>query len=175
MIWSATTWTFTCLILACLLVAIVTDLRDRIIPNRLVVIVLGCSVGLRLLSGPGPFLMSLLCAIAVLTVLGGLAAYDFLGWGDVKLIAAVSFAVPADRVIALLFAITLAGGALSCIYLAIRFALRRTAAGRGQASSGGQSGLGQLVRREGIRILANEPMPYALAVLGGVTFGLATG
>jgi len=174
MTWSAIAWIPTCLILACLLVAIATDLRDRIIPNRLVLIVLGCSAGLRLLSGPGPLLTSLFCAITILTVLGGLAAYDFMGWGDVKLIAAVSFAVPADRVITLLFAITLAGGLLSCIYLAIRFALLRMTPSRAEPQSGRPWALGHLAHREGVRILANEPMPYALAVLGGVAFGLAT-
>ena len=116
-------------------------------------------------------------AVAVLGVVGLLAAYDLLGWGDAKLITAVTFAVPADHVIALLFAITLAGGLLSCLYLILRFILRRAAVvpTAAEPAAGHLRTLRQLTDREGARIRANEPMPYALAVLAGVAFGLATG
>jgi prepilin peptidase CpaA len=162
------------MILACLLVAITTDLTDRIIPNRLVGVVLACSIALRLLSGPVPLLESLLGALAILVVLGMLASYDLLGWGDVKLIAAVSFAVPVHRVGALLLAITMAGGLLSLIYLAARGALRRAATATPEGAAPQPGTLRRLLARESARIRANEPMPYALAVLGGVAYGLAT-
>ena len=161
----AVAWVLAGAILACLMLAIATDLARRIIPNGLVLVVLGCGLGLRLVAGPWPLLASL-C--------GALAAYDLLGWGDAKLIAAVTFIVPVDLVIPLLLAIALAGGLLSCLYLTARFALRRLAPfGRpalGEPDHGWT--LRGLARREGSRILANEPMPYAVAVLGGVAFGL---
>ncbi len=177
MIWSATTCLLAGIIIACLLVAIITDLANRIIPNRIVLIVLFCSIALRLMSGPEALLTSLLSAAAVLGVVGLLASYDLLGWGDAKLITAVTFAVPADHVIAMLFAITLAGGLLSCLYLILRFILRRatvvpTVAER---AVGHLHTLRELTDRERARIRANEPMPYAFAVLAGVAFGLATG
>jgi prepilin peptidase CpaA len=161
--------------LVCLSVAIVTDLAHRIIPNGLVIIVLGCGASLRLESGSWPLVESLLSASAVLAVAGLLAAYDFLGWGDAKLITAVTFIVPVDRVIPLLLAIALAGGLLGCLYLAVRFALRRMSPRPHQlgAEGGDRWDLPRLVRREAARIRANEPMPYAVAVLGGVAFGLA--
>jgi prepilin peptidase CpaA len=176
MIWSTIAWALAAMILACLLATTVTDLTSRIIPNRLVLIVLCCGFGLRLVSGTGLFLASLLSALAVLAVLSLLARYDLLGWGDVKLIAAVTFAVPASRVIPLLFAIIMAGGLLSCVYLAVRFALRHGAPSphRVEPAAHRIGNLRRLARREGARILANEPMPYALAVFGGLAFGLAT-
>jgi len=156
------------------MLAIATDLARRIIPNGLVLVVLGCGIGLRLFAGPWPLLASLCGALAVFAAVGALAAYDLLGWGDAKLIAAVTFIVPVDRVIPLLLAIALAGGLLSCLYLTARSALRCLSPlarpERGEPARGWT--LRGLIRREGSRILANEPMPYAVAVLGGVAFGL---
>jgi prepilin peptidase CpaA len=176
MILTVIAWVLTCITLACLFIAIVTDLACRIIPNRLTVVILFCSVGLRLESGFRPLLASLICAAAILAALGLLASYDLIGWGDAKLIAAISTAVPADRVIPLLFAITLAGGVLSGAYLAARYALRRAVptCTLVEPQAGRLLGLRRLVNREGTRILANEPMPYALAILGGFAYGLAT-
>jgi prepilin peptidase CpaA len=163
-------------IFLCLIISILTDIRNRIIPNRLVAIILLCSIGLRLEFGYGPLLASILSAGAVLAALSLLASNDLLGWGDAKLIAAVSIAVPAGRVISLLFAITLAGGMLSCAYLAARFALRHSAhlPFSTEPETGRRWVLWRLIRREGARILANEPMPYALAVFGGFAYGLAS-
>lgn len=175
MIWLVITWALAGISMVCLSAAIVTDLTCRIIPNGLVIIVLGCGAGLRLESGWWPLAESLLSGGAVFAVAGLLAAYDLFGWGDAKLITAVTLIVPVDHVISLLLAIAVAGGLLACLYLAARFILRRTSASPPQlaAESGNRWNLRQLMRREGARILANEPMPYAFAVLGGVAFGLA--
>jgi prepilin peptidase CpaA len=177
MIWSGIGWVLACIILACLLVAIATDITNRIIPNRLVLVVLSCGIGLRLVSGSGALLASLLSAIAIVGALSLLGAYDLLGWGDVKLIAAVTFAVPASHVIALLLAITMAGGLLSCLYLVTRFVLRRAARRprHDKPDDGGTWPLRRLVRGEAARILLNEPMPYALAIAGGLAYSLAAG
>jgi prepilin peptidase CpaA len=176
MIWAAIAWFLACIILACLVVAIATDLARRIIPNSLVLIVLGCGLALRLACGPWPLFASFLSASAVFAGLGLLAAYDLLGWGDAKLITAVTFIVPVDRVAPLLLAIALAGGLLSCVYLAVRFALRRVAPipRLPEVASSRTWDPWRLARREGARILTNEPMPYAVAIFGGVAFGLAT-
>ena len=165
------------MILACLSVAVATDLASRIIPNRLVLLVLACGIALRLLSAPSPLWLGLLGPIAVLLALGLLASRDLIGWGDAKLITAVSVAVPPDRLLTLLMAIALAGGLLSCLYLACRFLLRRTTAPAGPAWPAPErlSPLLQLASRERARILAGEPMPYAVAIFGGAVFTLATG
>jgi len=172
MVWSAITGILASVILASLLVAIVTDVTCRIIPNRLVLVVLCCGLGLRLASGSGPLLMSLMSATAILAALSLLAANDLLGWGDVKLIVAVTFVVPANHTIPLLLAITLAGGLLSCLYLAARFVLRHALSFPHNARHETRL-FGSLARQEAARILRNEPMPYALAIAGGVVYGLA--
>jgi prepilin peptidase CpaA len=215
MAWPTIAWLPEVLILACLSVAVATDLASRIIPNRLVLLVLCASIVLRLLSAPNPPWLGLLGPIAVLLALGLLASRDLVGWGDAKLITAVSVAVPPDRLLTLLFAIALAGGLLSCLYLAARFLLRRAPVaayalpgqvassvpdrqedvdgrarpghdeGRGRGDDGGRvtllplptwlSAISRVVSRERARILAGEPMPYAVAIAGGVIFTLATG
>ncbi len=169
----AMTWVPELTVFACLLVAIATDLTRRIIPNSLVLVVLACGLGFQAMAEPSVLWLSIVCAMATLIVLGILGAYDLLGWGDVKLIAAVTLIVPPNHVIGLVFAIVLAGGVLSCCYLCIRVVLRHAPP---RARSGGRRLLlGRLARLEGARILANEPMPYAFAILGGVAYVLAAG
>jgi prepilin peptidase CpaA len=186
------------MILACLSVAVATDLASRIIPNRLVLLVLCAGIALRLLSGPGSLWLGVLGPVAVLMTMALLASRDLVGWGDAKLIAAVSVAVPADRLPTLLLAIALAGGLLSCLYLASRYLLRRAPGpayalpgpvasslpARG-ADEGSRvsllpsptwlSAIPRVAARERARILAGEPMPYAVAIAGGVLYTLATG
>jgi hypothetical protein len=60
------------------------------------------------------------------------------------------------------------GGLMSCTYLIVRFVNERTSASR--CRPGGHRaihGLGGLLSHESVPIAAGEPMPYALAVLGG--------
>ena len=222
MAWPTIAWIPEAMILACLSVAVATDLASRIIPNRLVLLVLCGGIALRLLSGPGPLWPSLLGPVAVLVTMGLLASRDLVGWGDAKLITAVSVAVPADRLPTLLLAIALAGGLLSCLYLTARCVLRRGPAaayalpgpvasflparqqdvdgrarpdhdeGDGARDCGDEgcddgsrvglvpsptwlSAIPRVAARERARILAGEPMPYAVAIAGGVLFTLATG
>ena len=197
-------WIPEAMILACLSVAVATDLASRIIPNRLVLLVLCAGIALRSLSGPSSLWPGLLGPAAVLVTIGLLASRDLVGWGDAKLIAAVSVAVPVDRLPTLLLAIALAGGLLSCAYLATRFLLRRAPGpayalpgpgasslppgeedvdGRaepghdeaGVPSPAWLSAIHRVASRERARIMAGEPMPYAVAIAGGVLFTLATG
>ena len=70
----------------------------------------------------------------------------------------------------MLFDITLAGGLMSCVYLTAQFMLARTAESRHRGADARyavQRAAGPL-NQECMRIAAGEPMPYALAVLGGV-------
>jgi prepilin peptidase CpaA len=172
MAWPTIAWLPEGLILVCLSVAVATDVADRIIPNRLVLLVLCAGIFLRLLSPAGPFWPSLLGLLIVVAALSVLASYNFIGWGDAKLIAALAVAVPPDRLLTLVFAIVLAGGLLSCIYLASRTILRHAAV---PAAPGQQTPLFQVAARERARILAGEPMPYAVAIFAGATYTLVTG
>lgn len=149
----------------------VMDLRLRIIPNEIVLLVAACGVALTLLNNPATLWISLLTGLLVLLGLGVVAHFDVIGGGDVKMIAATTLLVPLDGVGSLLAAIVIAGGILGCIYLAVRYALKRnpvmqSAAGGDFAAS--NTNQGGFLGNERKRIVEDEPMPYALAILAGV-------
>jgi prepilin peptidase CpaA len=158
--------------LAALLAAAAIDLKERIIPNSLVLIVAMSGVALRLLSAPALVWINLLVGAAILVALGRLAYHDVIGGGDAKLIAASTLLAPWDRILPLLVDVALAGGLLSCAYLAARHVLPRVPAPQAAGGNGTRSTrrFNRMVRHECLRITAGEPMPYAIAVLGGVAF-----
>ncbi len=148
------------------------DLRDRLIPNELVVAVALIGLAQGLASRPGVVWISLLAAVVVFLGLGIFAHYKIIGGGDLKLITAATLLVPPDRVGHLLIEIVLAGGALSCFYLVARYGLKNQPASRSAAAEvappASASWLSRMIKTERARIAAGSPMPYALAVLGGV-------
>jgi prepilin peptidase CpaA len=150
--------------LAGLLGAAATDLRSRRIPNRIVLLVLTAGLVLQLLRGWPAAGIGLAAALAVFVALAVLAHYGFMGEGDVKLIAVMTLLVPPHGIAPLLLAIALAGGVLSCVYLALRHGLRRRTP---QTEATSATSIVRLMRGEAARIAAGEPMPYALAILGG--------
>jgi prepilin peptidase CpaA len=164
---------------AALFVAALVDLRRRIIPNRLVLVVAVCGVGRRLLAAPGLIWFDLLAAASIVVALGLLAHHEWIGGGDVKLIAAVALLFPLSEVGGLLLSIAIAGGLLSCTYLAIRAGTKipkpRFCPAEAQEDTQETTwGLEDLLSGERMRIAAGEPMPYALAVLGGVTYRIVS-
>ena len=150
-----------------------TDLRARTIPNKYAILIALCELAMAPRLGAGQLWIALLAALCVFSVLELIAHYNVIGGGDVKLIAATCLLVPPDRIPLLLAEIALAGGALSCAYLAGGLVLRRwpwlyrTAPGTAR-----QGIFRKWSRREKSRIARGFPMPYALAVLGGVTVHL---
>jgi len=154
-----------------------TDLRERIIPNEAVIFIAICGVALGLLARPGSVWVSLSVSIVLFCGLWILVNYDYLGGGDAKLVAAVTLLVPPDRIGLLLIEIALAGGVVSGAYLAAAYALKRM-----HLSQGGvvpvrvarrTRGSERLLPSEYDRMIAAEnSVPYALAVLGGVGFHL---
>lgn len=156
--------------LAALLVAAMIDFKHRIVPNRLVLLIAGCGIVLRLLSAPGLIWINLLVAASLFVMLGRLSHRDWMGGGDAKLIAAVTLLAPPAGIVKLLLNVTLAGGVMSCVYLVARFMMARAAASRPHPADSRYTmrGRGGLFSHECVRITAGEPMPYALAVLGGV-------
>jgi Flp pilus assembly protein protease CpaA len=98
-----------------------------------------------------------------------------IGGGDAKLIAASMLLLPPQHDAQLMLNIALVGGLLSCFYLLVRIVLRRTAIaqigppnGRATDPSIGCYG-GELAR-----IHAGEPIPYAVAILGGTVYSILT-
>jgi prepilin peptidase CpaA len=155
-----------------LVVASVHDVRDRLIPNTLVLIVLGVAIGTRIGGGVAAAGLSLLATAIVAALAYFLADRDYIGWGDAKMIAATSLLVPPPIVVPLIFDIVIAGGALGCLYVLARICLRQDS-GVGRAaeeSRPSDSKFGGFVRTEMARIVAHEPMPYGVAILGGVSY-----
>jgi prepilin peptidase CpaA len=148
----------------------VTDLKHRIIPNRRVVLIAACGLALGLALRPEQVWISLLAAAIILVGLGVLAHFGLIGGGDVKLISALTLLVPPEQIGSLLILIALAGGVLGCLYFAARYGLQRAAALQDDRGGTSQSAspLGLLVEHERARIASGEPMPYALAVFGGL-------
>lgn len=161
---------------AAVFAAALVDLRRRIVPNRLVLVVAVCGVGRCLWSAPGLIWFDLLAAASIVVALGLLAHHEWLGGGDVKLIGAATLLFPLSDLGALLLSIAVAGGLIGCVYLAMRATIPEILKPRfcPEDPQGDTQdtmwGLEHLLRGERRRIAAGEPMPYALAVLGGVVY-----
>jgi prepilin peptidase CpaA len=156
--------------LAALFAAAITDMKERRIPNKLVLVVLVLGVVLRLRSYDGTLWLSLLVTALVFAAGAWLASLEVIGGGDAKMIAAVTLLVPPAVVPILLVCIALAGGLLSGFYLGADWLVRRN--GGAQLAPGEPHPNGgnfdHLVRIEAARMLANDPMPYGVAIFGGV-------
>jgi prepilin peptidase CpaA len=152
------------------------DWRERIIPNEAVLAVAVCAIALGLLTRPGSVWISLSISVVLFAGLWILANRDFLGGGDAKLIAAVTLLVPPNRVGMLLIAIALAGGVVSLAYLAAAHAARRMPAVGVVAVEASRPARksNRMLRGEVTRVADENSVPYALAVLGGVGFHVAS-
>lgn len=170
----AISWAASLILLA---VCAATDLRDRIIPNELVAGIAAVGLAQSLLTRPGQAWLSMLIASLVFSGLGVLSHFKIIGGGDTKLISAVTFMVPPQDAGQLLTGIVLAGGLLSCLYLAASSLLRRQGSAFPPAPQAGQGGggLAFVVQMERARIIAGDSLPYAVAVFGGAGFFLARG
>ncbi len=158
-------------------VSAATDLKDRIIPNELVVTVAALGLLQSLAFAPELILRSTLAALLVFFVLAPFAYNKIIGGGDLKLISATTLLVPPTHVGMLLLQIALVGGALSCLYIAARYLLQNlhrvdVAA---EVATSPAANFATVVEKERGRILAGGPLPYAVAVLGGVIVYIATG
>jgi prepilin peptidase CpaA len=154
--------------LAALVASCGSDLKSRIIPNEFVLAVAVSGLALGLCVRPSQLPLSVCAAAGVLIGLGVLSHNNLIGGGDVKLVAAVTLLLPPDRIWVLLYAIALAGGALSCAYLAAGIVLKKTFAGNPDAHlAWHQNGFGLWVREERERIASGRSVPYALAIFGG--------
>ena len=141
-----------------------TDMRLRIIPNRVVALVGLAGFTLNVMAKPGMAWASLLVALILLIALGALAHFNIIGGGDAKLLAAVTLMAPLDRIGTLLTEIALAGGLLSAAYFVAHCTFRNTPTAVPSVSGGG------FLEHERARIATGKSVPYALAILAGVGF-----
>jgi prepilin peptidase CpaA len=150
-----------------------TDLRDRIIPNEFAGLTAACGIGLSLTLRPDETWIGMLVAVLALVGLGVIAHYGAIGGGDVKLISAATLLVPPAHIGQLIAFIALSGGLLSCAYLLARTTLRRSRAVAMLAEGDDGREAGGWFSNECARIATGGPMPYALAILGGVAGTIA--
>ena len=160
--------------LAALLVSAATDLKQRIIPNELVVVIALSGFLLGLAMRPGQVCVSLVVAALVFLTLGVLCRFQAVGGGDVKLMAAVTLLVPPSGIAELLVGIALAGGLLSCFYLSASYMVRDASNGSCDATPGCAANTAvKWSTAEGIRIASRKQVPYGVAIFGGVIWYVA--
>jgi prepilin peptidase CpaA len=143
------------------------DAVARTIPNGIPAALALIAV-LALLLSPAPwhglFAASLVFSAALL-----LWRFGLLGGGDAKLLGAIGLLVAPDRIGGTVTMIALAGGLLTLPYLACRGRIARPAPVR-------PTGLvARALRAERFRLRRGGPLPYAIAIAIGTTFGLLGG
>ena len=150
-----------------LVLAAATDLKARIIPNGLVLWVLGAGGAARVLADGVPAWISIVVAFLVFTILAFLARREFLGGGDAKLIAASTLLVEPSKTPELVVAIILAGGVLACGW-SVLLIVQRTIARRKSTVQAPTASSSVPTSTGPPTTVANGQMPYAVAILAGV-------
>lgn len=149
-------------VLILLSLAALRDIRVRLIPNRLVLTVAAIGLMAGAIERPATLWMSFLLAFVLLVILGALGHYNVLGAGDAKMIAAITLLAPIDRVPILLFAIVMAGGILSAVYLVMYRTLKRRPSDKSESTA-----FTRWLRRERVRIATGQSVPYGVAIAVG--------
>lgn len=158
--------------LAGLFLATLTDIRSRIIPNALVLWVIGFGCAARIATDGLDAWISLGAALVVFVPLAVLAHRDQIGGGDAKMIGAVTLLVEPSRVVSLLLAIALSGGVLAITWLAgeqVRKAAMRL---RPLPASPGPDDPAPSPSTGSPPPAAHRQMPYGVAILAGVALTL---
>jgi prepilin peptidase CpaA len=154
-----------------IVLAAATDVRSRIIPNELVVWVMGMGLASRLVTDGWASWVSVVAAAGLFLGLGLLVSRGVIGGGDSKMIAAASLLVEPAGISRLLLAIVLSGGVLATMYLAASYPLKARLARRAEPG-GMRPKRPDLIDCELARIVARESMPYGVAILAGAAFVL---
>jgi Flp pilus assembly protein protease CpaA len=149
-----------------MLVACLTDVRHRLIPDWTVLALASVGLAQALLLGTVP---GALAAGGLCLLLGAAAARAGLwGWGDAKLIAAAGVLAGLSGLPALLCGTAIAGGFLSALLLLLRGPVRAGAIAL-------PAGAPRWLRAEQTRLRRAPTIPYALAIAAGLAAALQTG
>ena len=108
------------LLIVLLVVASVSDIRARRIPNWTVLAVAVLFLPWALFGPQVSVLSSLEAALLSLLLSGGMYAFGFLGAGDSKLLTVVALFVGLQRLIPFFLLVAIAGGALAVASLVLR-------------------------------------------------------
>ena len=143
-----------------LLIASLSDIATRTIPDRAALGVAAIGVAIRLADHDA---VAALAASASVFLLGGLCwRFGWLGGGDVKLLAACAWLVPPVMVPQLVLLTALAGGAMACLYLVLSCVARASHTPPHVAQT--RSLVGRIGRIEWWRIRRRAALPYGCAI-----------
>jgi len=135
--------------LGCVVAAAVWDIKHFLIPDELSIALVALAIAYGAVTPGFDWLSHALAALAVFGVGLLLFAKGWMGGGDIKLLSAIAAWTGFGGLLAFLIGVSLAGGVLALVLIIAR----RVAGGRGP------------------RVLARDaPLPYAVAILGGVLF-----
>lgn len=135
------------------------DVATRRIPNWTSMLV--ALLGAVLRTRHGQLAEGLLAAGLVFGCMVLLWRRGWVGGGDVKLLAAITLLAPPGGVLNLLLTVSLAGGALAALYLAL------IRAGLPALRAGSRAAPRRVLRAELWRIRRRGPLPYACAISAG--------
>jgi prepilin peptidase CpaA len=139
------------------------DLATRTIPNGLTLTVAGTA--LLAAAGQGHLLGSILAAGFVLACAALCWRRGWMGGGDVKLLGAITLAVPLAGLPALIAAVAISGGILGLLYVLAARLLRPVPAGPLPRTF-----IARVLRTERWRISRGGPLPYACAITAGFLY-----
>jgi prepilin peptidase CpaA len=155
-----------------LVVAALHDVMARTVPNGVALAIAASGLVAQIsqsLMGAGHLLVSIPVALIVFVAAALLWRRGLMGGADVKLFAASALLVPPMLVPSLLASITIGGGLLALVYLVARRRMPRPEPGR-------PPGLfARVIRLERWRLRRGGPLPYAVAIAGGVVFVVSRG
>ncbi len=142
-----------------LLGAALHDAAARTIPNWIPVSL--AIIGLILRVQDASAAEGIGTAAVLLIILGALWLRGLIGGGDMKLIPAVALVLPPSGVPALVLSVSIAGGGLALLYLALSVVVRRPRPGPRRGL------LARVVKAEAWRMHRRGSLPYAVAIAGG--------
>ena len=146
-----------------LLIAAITDLAWRIIPNRIPVLVAVLGLIMQVLLGT--VMPALLGAAIALAICLALWRFNIIGGGDAKLLPAVALCVPPAQLVSLYMTITFTGAVLGLLYIMLRMIFRRS--GSSNFTGRAVSLWRRVLRVERWRIGHGGPLPYGVAIAAG--------
>jgi prepilin peptidase CpaA len=146
-----------------LIAAAAHDAATRTIPNWISAGIAVAGLGLRVIDGG--LLVGLGLAVGMFLLLGLLWLCGFMGGGDMKLIPAVSLVLPPASVPGYILLVSIAGGVLAALYLALSYVMRRPRPGQRHGF------LSRVAKAEAWRMCRRGPLPYAVAIATGALPG----
>jgi prepilin peptidase CpaA len=152
-----------------LLRAAMTDIAARIIPNKICVLLAIAAMARLPFFQPAQLISSVGMTALLFAVLFILHVRNYLGGGDVKLLSALAIGLSFASLMQLLTVVSLAGGVIAILHLALRSLPRPS------SPPVGSSFLRRIYAIERWRNLRRAPLPYGVAIAAGGTWTLISG